>query len=45
MNRYELGFHPGGRGSSYIGLGNEREPLDQTDLGNGVDTTSKSVVN
>jgi hypothetical protein len=29
----------GGSGSSYIALGVEREPLDQTDLKDGVDAT------
>jgi hypothetical protein len=32
MNRYELGFHPGVRGPAYIALGDEPQPLDQTDL-------------
>jgi hypothetical protein len=32
MSRYELGIHPGVRGPAYIALGDEPQPLDQTDL-------------
>ena len=34
---------PGGLGSGYIVLGEQHEPLDQTDLSNGLDASSKAV--
>ena len=34
---------PGGLGSGYIVLGEQRETSDQTDLNNGLDASSKVV--
>ena len=42
---YELGFHQGDMGLAYIARSDEREPLDQTDLSNGLDVILRLVIN